>query len=222
MTASHGGGMRGSSATPGQDERRVPPQGSVLAPAREVGCDPHSLELIRHCRLAADDPVIDVTGGSLELAQFLLDAGFRDVTFIEPSWQLREALRERIGDRGDRVRILPLRLAEFRPQRRYALWHDAGVFRGLKYPEDRQQYVETVQQALRHGGRLLLVVPGHAGLGGRDRPPADAYTIPALGAVLGGQFELAEHAESPAAAAATHPHHLLHCCFRRHAPQWPH
>ena len=180
-----------------------------------------SLELIRGCGIAPEDPIVEASGDPT-LVERLLAAGYRDITMLRPSPEALEQLRARLGDRADCVQLVPLGPAEFRPQRRYALWHDASVFQCLLHPEERQRYVETVQQALRPEGYLVLMTSGPNGPHELAGHPVRRYSIQTLPAELGSQFELTGHglAQQPVSPGAAQE--LLHCRFRRHAPRWPH
>jgi hypothetical protein len=179
-----------------------------------------SVELICECGLKSDDPIVDASGSS-ELMESLLAAGYRDITVLQPSVEALERLRARVGDHADCVTLVSVKPGEFRPRRRYALWHDAGVFECLLHPEERQQYVETVQQALRPEGYLVLMTSGpnappeHAG------HPIRRYSAQTLPAELGSQFELSCHGLAQQPASGGPVQELLHCRFTRHAPRWP-
>jgi len=177
-----------------------------------------SLELIRACGLDAHAPIIDVSGATPGWVDALLDAGFTDVTLLVPDVENLESLREHVGARRALVKLIAGELSEFHPQRRYALWHDAGTFHRLIHPEERQQYVELVQQALRPEGHLVLVTYGPHGPERYAGLPVCRYSSKTLPAELGGQFELTDHSlGSPSASQE-----ILHCRFVRHAPKWPH
>ncbi len=177
-----------------------------------------SLELIQACGLRPDDPLIDVSGGSPPLVCSLLEAGFRNLTVMNASSELLEALRER-GLKGDaRLTLIAGDVPGFHCAQRYALWHDRGVFHLLRHAEERRQYVESAQEALRPEGHLVIATAGPEGPLQCGGLPVTRYEVAALAEELGGQFELAEH------ALAMHPgngelHQYLHCRFRRHAPR---
>lgn len=179
------------------------------------------LELIRACRLAAEDPIILVGDVDVHLVNTLLASGYHDLTVLNPSAEALEALRAALGRIEREVVLFEADVLEFKPHRRYALWHDLGSFHRLMHPEDRQRYVEIVQQALQPEGHLVVCASGPEGPAEYGGRPVARYSASRLASELGRQFELAEH------ALAVHPsddggnHQLLHCRFRRHAPHWP-
>jgi hypothetical protein len=94
------------------------------------------------------------------------------------------------------------------------------LFHSFVHAEERQQYVELLQQALLPEGHLVIATSDV------EEPTPEGtvsrYSAATLAEVLGSQFELAEHAvvvHRAGAGAAAHPY--LHCRFRRHAPRPP-
>lgn len=205
----------------GYDEGRI-----LVAGARPAGDDARGatvkcLELIRACRLGADDPIITVGDVDMHLVNALLMAGYGDLTVLHPSVEALDEVRQALPQIGDRLILLPIGTLQFQPQRRYALWHDRGLFHFLTYPEERQRYVELVQQALRPEGHLVICAFGPDGPLQFRGAPVARYSAGRLAEEFGGQFELAEHGLAVHPAASGENHQLVHCRFRRHAPSWP-
>jgi SAM-dependent methyltransferase len=180
-----------------------------------------SLELIRACRLGPDDPIIAVGDLDAHLVTQLFAAGFEDLTVLHPSVEALERLREVLGHLGSEITLLEADPLRFQPHRRYALWHDRGLFHRLTHAEDRQRYVEVVQQALRPEGHLVICAVGPDGPEQYEGAPVARYSASRLAAELGRQFELTEHGLAIHPALGGENHQLLHCRFRRHAPRWP-
>lgn len=151
----------------------------------------------------------------------LLGLGHRDVTVIESSPQALEGLRPALLALEPEVTLLEQNVLEFRPERRYALWHDRGFFHRLLHPDDRAQYVEVVQQSLRPEGHLVIATCGPEGSEHSGGIPVMRYSAQKLASELGRQFELAEQGVARHPADRGGDTQLLHCRFRRHAPQWP-
>lgn len=177
-----------------------------------------SLELIRNCRLHADDPIIDVSGGPPLLIASLLEAGLTDLTVISGSAAVLKTLADCAGDRANRLTLIEHDVIGFHPQRRYALWHDREVFHSLTHAEERQQYVESLEEALRPGGHLVLSTFGPDGPQEYGGVPVRRYSPRTLSEELGSQFELADDSFSMHQAPSGDVQQYLHCHFRRHAP----
>jgi len=149
----------------------------------------------------------------------LLDAGFTDVTVINGAPEALDALAARLGDRADHVALLKDELIGFHAHRRYALWHDRGTFHLLTHAEERQQYIESLEEALRPEGHVVITTFGPDGpqhYGGR---PVRRYGARTLAEELGTHFELAEHSLEMHSTPAGQVQQYLHCRFRRKAPR---
>jgi len=177
------------------------------------------MELIRACQLRLDDPVIDVSGAACPLMDALLAAGFTDITVMDRSSAGVSKLLARSADYSDRVKILNENVVGFHAQRRYALWHDVGVFHSLLYPEERQQYLETLEEALQPEGHLVIGTFGPEGPEEYEGQRVCRYSRATLPLALGSHFELAEHSLQVHRTASGELRQYLHCRFRRHAPR---
>ena len=193
--------------------------------ARVSGTDPssptaRSLELIRACGLAPADPIIAVGDLDASLVTALVAAGHRDVTILHPSAEKLEELRASLVDVPSNVTLMEVNALQFDPDRRYALWHDRGYFDSLIHPDDRQRYVETVQEALRSDGHLVISACGPDAPDERGGMPVVRFSADQLAAALGRQFELAEHGFGIQLTGGEESQQLLHCRFHRHVPRW--
>ncbi len=187
----------------------------------ESGVPADSSGLVVACALHPEDPIIDVGDALSSPVAEWLAAGYRDISVLAESRGALEALQRRLGERAGAVKLLEVPVLQFRPHRRYALWHDRGVFHRLVHPDDRQAYVEIVQQALRPEGSLVITTYGLEGPARYGGGSVVGYTARTLPAELGDQFELAEHMTETLRSSSGESHPLLHCRFRRHAPRWP-
>ena len=200
-------------------ERNAPsgPDAATVASASHPRAS-KSLQLIRACRLQSDDPIIVIAAGTPLLVEALLAAGYSDLTVVHRSSEELDALHRQINGFAHRPTLLSAEVTEFHPRRRYALWHDSDVFPLLTYPEERQRYLEVLQEALRPGGYAVIATPGPAGALQWRGLPVRRYSALTLPAEFGQQFELTEHSlETERTPSGEHQEHL-YCRFRRRAP----
>ena len=160
-------------------------------------------------------------GWPIALVGGLLAAGQRDITVLHPAAEALEALRGALGALEREVNLLETDVLDFQPRRRYALWHDRGLFECLPIPEDRQRYVEVLQQALRPEGHFVICAFGPQSPEWEQSVRTVGYSASGLAGELGRQFELAEHGLTLHPAADGGSRQFLHCRFKRHAPHWP-
>ena len=112
-----------------------------------------SLRLIDLAGVSVDDAVLDVGGGAARLVDELHRRRFHDLTVLDVS-QL--ALAEARARLGDSVSWIHADLMQWRPTRRYRLWHDRAVFHFLVDPDDQRRYVECCEAAIEPGGALAI------------------------------------------------------------------
>lgn len=150
-----------------------------------------SLELIDALALPHDAAVLDVGGGASTLVDRLVERGWADVTVLDISAAaLHEARRRLAGAAG--VEWLHRDVLQWRPERRYGLWHDRAVFHFLVERAERDRYVETLGLALAPGGAVVV------GAFAPDAPercsglPVRRYSPDELVSALGGRLDVVE------------------------------
>ncbi|MQA15489.1 MAG: methyltransferase domain-containing protein [Pseudonocardiaceae bacterium] len=114
-----------------------------------------SLELIDGL-LDRTDPVIDVGGGASPLVDRLLDRGHTDLTVLDVSAHALQLAQRRLGDRAQQVHWATADLLQWRPERRYMLWHDRAVFHFLTTPDEQARYRELATTSITPGGYLII------------------------------------------------------------------
>ena len=147
-----------------------------------------SLGLVDQLDLGVTATVIDVGAGSSLFVDRLLQRGFEDITVMDISAKAVTDVRLRVGETS-RVMTIVGDLLEWRPHRRFDLWHDRAVLHFLDRGEI-SEYAKTLRRALADDGSAIL---GAIALEGPDRCsglPVVRYDTDGLMAVLGPQFEL--------------------------------
>src|SRR5579863_4774389 len=167
-----------------------------------------SLALIRGTGVGFDDPIIDVGGGGSFLVDVLAAAGYRDVTVLEK-------VRDRLGPRASGVTFVHEDVTNFRPARRYAIWHDRAVFHFLVQQEERQRYIDALRDGVLPDGHVVIATFGPSGPERCSGLPTMRYDQAELGAVLGPQFELVESGLSLHQTPWQTPQEFLYCRFDR-------
>lgn len=115
-----------------------------------------SLRLLAAAGLGPHTSVVDVGGGASTLADRLLDLGVPDITVLDlAAGALRES-RDRLGPAGAQVTWLAQDLLQWRPVRRYDLWHDRAMFHFLTEPGDRARYAAVLDEALGPDGSVVI------------------------------------------------------------------
>ncbi len=102
--------------------------------------------------------IIDVGGGNSNLAQFLLQLRFSQVTVFDISQAALQANRERIGhELAQQVIYLTGDVTRYslKPMS-YDIWHDRAVFHFMTTETMRERYIENCRSAVRPGGVVII------------------------------------------------------------------
>ena len=174
-----------------------------------------SMEIIRNIAPEPATPIIDVGGGSSSLVDLLLSAGYRDVTVLDIAEASLVHARERLGSRSDGVTWTVADVLEFRPGRRFGLWHDRAVFHFLTDPADQDAYRATLAAAVPPGGFVVVATFAADGPERCSGLPVQRYSSTLLAEALAPTcsplgFEHEIHT-TPAGA----PQHFVYGQFRR-------
>jgi Methyltransferase domain len=150
-----------------------------------------SLELIRSLGVDPAVPVVDVGGGASPLVDRLLELGYGDVSVLDLSEVALEEARRRVGP-GAPVCWLRQDVLEWRPTRRYGLWHDRAVFHFLVDDMDRARYLETLAGSTAQGGAVVIATFADDGPERCSGLPVARYSEDDLIGLLGDRFVPAE------------------------------
>lgn len=166
-----------------------------------------SLELIESIGVARTDPLIDVGAGTSYLVDRLLERGYVDLTVLDVSEAALSHVRERLNHAAARVTWIRADILAFRPERRYALWHDRAVFHFLTEPERRRAYADVLSRAVRPNGHVIIATFALGGPSKCSGLPVMTYDAQGLATELGSGFELvrAEEESHPTPAGTVQP-----------------
>jgi SAM-dependent methyltransferase len=149
-----------------------------------------SLELTALAGLSADSSIIDIGGGASRLVDALVDRNVGQITVLDLSAAALDAARERLGDRGARVKWLVADVTAWEPSQTYDLWHDRAAFHFLTDASDRSAYVRHLKRAVRSGGHVIIGTFAPDGPERCSGLPVMRYDAGILGTILGTDFEL--------------------------------
>lgn len=163
-----------------------------------------SLDLIRATGVARSAAILDVGGGASTLVDHLIAAGYTDVTVLDISPSALDHARARLGERASRAKWIVSDVTEFRPARRYELWHDRAVFHFLVDRAARDRYLEVLGEAIAPRGHLILATFGPGGPTRCSGLDVRRYSADDLSALLAPRFlpvqNLLEQHVTPAGA----------------------
>jgi cyclopropane fatty-acyl-phospholipid synthase-like methyltransferase len=106
-----------------------------------------SLDFINSFGVKKDAKIIDIGGGDSKLVDYLLDAGFDNITVLDISAKALEKAQLRLGNRAKNVNWVVSDILEFEPTIHYDVWHDRATFHFLTKTEQIRKYLEIARKS---------------------------------------------------------------------------
>jgi len=174
-----------------------------------------SLSLIAASGIQKDEAIIDVGGGASLLVDCLLGRGFSRLAVLDISAAALEAAKSRLGEGAGRVDWVVADVTQFKPQEKYALWHDRAVFHFLTNAEDRQAYMAVARQAIQPEGNLIIATFSLNGPEKCSGLEIVRYSPESLAREVGDDFELVETCDEIHTTPGGGHQSFVYCRFRR-------
>lgn len=115
-----------------------------------------SLDFIDSINLSKDSPIIDVGGGDSFLCDNLIERGYKNITVLDISDVAIQRAKIRLGKNSNKVNWIVSDILNFKPKKKYAIWHDRAVFHFLKDNNNIKTYINSLSNGLAKNGRLIL------------------------------------------------------------------
>lgn len=115
-----------------------------------------SLGFFREYNVPATAKIIDVGGGDSLLVDYLLDAGYKDITVLDISPAAIERAKQRLAHRASKVKWIVADASNFQPEETYDFWHDRAAFHFLTTEEEIARYLQTARQYINSGGIMVI------------------------------------------------------------------
>lgn len=139
-----------------------------------------SLKLIEQYQLPFSARIIDIGGGDSYLADYLLQAGYENITVLDISEAAIERAKARLGADAMRVNWIVTDITAFKPQQEYDCWHDRAAFHFLTDNTSIDTYTRIVEQAVVPGGLLIMATFSEQGPLKCSGIPIQQYSITSL------------------------------------------
>ena len=124
-----------------------------------------SLKLIHNTGAGTDSSIIDVGGGTSALSKHLLDQGYKKLAVLDISGNSIERTKSQLGEKSSEINWIEADVTKYSFMEQYDIWHDRAVFHFLTKAEDRKGYINSLNQALKLNGHLIIATFG------LDAPP---------------------------------------------------
>jgi len=109
-----------------------------------------SLDFINSVGPDKDVSIIDIGGGDSNLVDFLLEAGYTNITVLDISKKALERAKARLGEKAKNVQWIVSDITHFTPSVQYDVWHDRAVFHFLTKPQEITTYVSLTNNHVKH------------------------------------------------------------------------
>ena len=177
----------------------------------------NSLKLINKTCAGTLCKIIDVGGGTSLLIKWLLDQGYRKLTVLDISGNSIEEAKSQLSEKSGMVTWIEADITKYIFQEQYDVWHDRAAFHFLTKTEDRKKYINSLNQALKLNGHLIMATFS------LDAPPKCSglsvvrYSPESLQKELGGNFHLAESFKEIHLTPSGISQSFVYCRFVRQA-----
>ena len=169
----------------------------------------HSLQLIENCGLDKTAKVIDVGGGDSNLVDFLIEAGYENISVLDISEKAIERAKKRLGERAKNVTWIVSDVTDFKPDEMYDIWHDRAAFHFLTTPEQIEKYTSIVT----HTKNLIIGTFSDEGPLKCSGLEIRQYTAGEMEKTFGEHFELKEHFKDNHTTPFATEQNFLYCRF---------
>jgi SAM-dependent methyltransferase len=105
-----------------------------------------SLDLIASCELSKDAEIIDIGGGDSNLVDHLLALGYKNISVLDISSHAFDRAKKRLGEKADLVTWIVSDIVDFKPTKKYDLWHDRAAFHFLTEKSQIQAYQNLINE----------------------------------------------------------------------------
>lgn len=109
-----------------------------------------SLKFIQDANLSKSAKIIDIGGGDSNLVDYLLEAGYKNITVLDISIIAIEKAKKRLGHKAAMVTWIVTDITAFQPTEKYDLWHDRATFHFLTSMEEIEAYKTIAIQAIQN------------------------------------------------------------------------
>ncbi|MCK9550468.1 class I SAM-dependent methyltransferase [Aquamicrobium sp.] len=151
-----------------------------------------SLDLLQSVGAKPSSSIVDIGGGASRLVDALLARGFRDLTVLDLSVEALAVARRRLGNHASAVEWVAADVTEWKPERRYDIWHDRAAFHFLTTQALQRAYVDRLERGLQDGGHAII---GTFALDGPEKCsglPVARHDSASLATLLGEKFALVD------------------------------
>ena len=107
-----------------------------------------SLDFIHAFNVPKTARIIDVGGGDSKLVDFLIEEGYENITVLDISEVALTRAKQRLGNKSKKINWVVSDVTEYRPDRKFDVWHDRATFHFLTTKEKISSYINIAKHAV--------------------------------------------------------------------------
>ena len=115
-----------------------------------------SIKFIKNLKLSLNDNIIDVGAGESRLVDNLLEMGFRNIDVLDISKSAISKAKKRLGVKSSLINWIVCDINNFKPSKKYKLWHDRAAFHFLRKEIEINNYVDLASNSISKNGKMII------------------------------------------------------------------
>jgi 2-polyprenyl-3-methyl-5-hydroxy-6-metoxy-1,4-benzoquinol methylase len=148
-----------------------------------------SLNFLHSFNLSKNASIIDVGGGESRLVDFLLQEGYTDITVLDISEHALQHAKSRLEQKASLVHWIVADITEFKPTRKYDVWHDRATFHFLTTKGQVAKYIGVASDYINKNGFMAIGTFSENGPTQCSGLPIKQYSEQVLSSTLEARFE---------------------------------
>lgn len=115
-----------------------------------------SLQFVQQLNVPLSAAIIDIGGGDSFLADYLLQAGYTDITVLDISGDAINRAKKRLGENASKINWIVADVLELQVDKKFDCWHDRAAFHFFTTDNEIEQYISTANKHLSDSGKLIM------------------------------------------------------------------
>lgn len=115
-----------------------------------------TLDFIHGFDLDKSASIIDVGGGDSKLVDYLLDAGFENITVLDISSHALDKAKKRLGVRAEIIKWVVADITTYKTDNKFDVWHDRAAFHFMVTEEQIEDYLTIAKNAIKPNGYITI------------------------------------------------------------------
>ena len=115
-----------------------------------------SIAFLEAAQLPRNAKIIDIGGGESLFVNYLLSAGYENITVLDISENAIEKKKTELKEDAVKITWIVSDIADFQPIQKYDFWHDRATFHFLTEKKEINKYLKTIKKYVNQQGILMV------------------------------------------------------------------